>query len=64
MRLHFKAVEISKANRIMPEIRKAIGGKEESLCKTGKVINLFDYTYLLKPFSKEFPLWLSGLQTQ
>ena len=48
----FKAVQISKANGIMPEIRKVTGGKEKSLCKKGKLINLFGYTYILKPFSR------------
>ena len=63
MILHLKAVQISKANKIMPEIRKVTGGKEKSLCKKGKVINLFGYTYILKPFSRFTYLSFVGFVT-
>lgn len=36
MSLHLKAVQISKANGIMPEIRKVTGGKERSIPKKEK----------------------------
>lgn len=63
MSLHLKAVQISKANGIMPEIRKVTRGKEKSLCKKGKVINLFGYTYILKPFSRFTYLSFVGFVT-
>lgn len=63
MSLHLKAVQISKAKLNYARNKKGYWGKEKSLCKKGKVINLFGYTYILKPFSRFTYLSFVGFVT-